>query len=64
MDGWNYPSIVTKALLAVAKRLESEGCRPDFIAPATMNMRNASKYFDKMIARAPDILQMQNFTIV
>lgn len=56
-DCWNNPTIVAKALLAAAKRLESEGYRPDFIAPATMNMRNASKYFDKMIASTPKILK-------
>ncbi len=54
-QGWS-PEQVGEALVATAQRLQANGFSPDFIAPSTMNMRKALKYFDKMI-QVPGVLQ-------
>ena len=48
-SGWSGTQ-VGNALVAAAKRLEANGYTPDFIAPATTSMANASSYFDQLIS--------------
>jgi hypothetical protein len=39
-----------RALVAAAKRLAAAGFHPDFVAPGTTSMANASTFYDEMIA--------------
>ncbi len=55
--GWKDGGVkIAKALLAAGKRLEASGYTPEFIAPSTVSMGNASTYFDTMITTEPEVL--------
>jgi hypothetical protein len=52
--GWS-PERVANALVAAGKRLADNGFTPDFLAPSTTSMENASKWIDEMVAD-PEVL--------
>ncbi len=54
-DYWTGARI-GEALVRTARRLESHGFRPEFIAPSTTSMGNAVRYFDEMI-QVPGVRQ-------
>jgi hypothetical protein len=53
-EGWRGEE-VGRALVAVQRRLAAHGFEPEFIAPSTASMPNASAYFDAM-AEVPGAL--------
>jgi Glycosyl hydrolase family 30 beta sandwich domain len=53
--GWTATQM-GRAVAATADRLKANGFVPNFIAPSTTNMANASTYFDEMI-QVPGVLR-------
>ncbi len=54
-ENWNSGEVIGKAIVATAKRLQTHGYRPHFIAPSTTSAARASRYFDDMVSVA-DVL--------
>jgi len=52
---WNG-TLIGRAIVATADRLNANGFRPAFIAPSNTNMANAITYFDQMV-QVPGVLQ-------
>jgi hypothetical protein len=53
--GWSAVQIAN-AIVATGQRLAAHGYHPDFIAPSTADMGNASSYFDTMRTQVPQVL--------
>jgi hypothetical protein len=52
IEQWRSGTLIGQAIVATGRRLAAAGFTPDFIAPSTTCMNNASRYFDDVIAVA------------